>query len=126
MNPANDWIDQARQLLDAWRAGPGQNPAGDPPAAGAHSSDCRWCPVCQVAAVVRGERPEVTAALADVLTATATALRTFATAGDPQGAASGDTASGDTASGDTASEAREGDDPDADDPPPAVQRIEIA
>jgi hypothetical protein len=121
MNPANDWIDQARQLLDAWRAGPGQNPAGDPPAAGAHSSDCRWCPVCQVAAVVRGERPEVTAALADVLTATATALRTFATAGDPQG-----TASGDTASGDTASEAREGDDPDADDPPPAVQRIEIA
>jgi hypothetical protein len=131
MNPANDWIDQARQLLDAWRAGPGQNPAGDPPAAGAHSSDCRWCPVCQVAAVVRGERPEVTAALADVLTATATALRTFATAGDPPGAATGDTAagdtaSGDTASGDTASEAREGDDPDADDPPPAVQRIEIA
>ena len=28
--------------------------------------------------MVRGERPEVTAALADVLTATATALRTFA------------------------------------------------
>jgi hypothetical protein len=37
--------------------------------------------VCQAVAVARGERPEVTAALADLLTTTAGALRTFAEAG---------------------------------------------
>ena len=110
MNP--DWIDQARRLFDALRAGPAPTAADD---GGGHTPDCRWCPVCQVAAVVRGERPEVTAALADVLAATATALRTFA--GDPAPRESG-------------SEATDGDDPATDDPatddPPAVQRIDIA
>ena len=75
MNDAPDWAEQARRLVTglgqtlgaALREGDG----GD-----AHPSDCRWCPVCQVAAVVRGERPEVTDALADVLTAAAAALRT--------------------------------------------------
>ena len=75
MNDAPDWVEQARRLVTglgqtlgaALREGDG----GD-----AHPSDCRWCPVCQVAAVVRGERPEVTDALADVLTAAAAALRT--------------------------------------------------
>jgi hypothetical protein len=80
MNPATDWIEQARRVLDALRApsvaAPGEE--GD-----AHAADCRWCPICQVGSVVRGERPEVTAALADVLTATATALRTFAADTDP-------------------------------------------
>jgi hypothetical protein len=114
MNP--DWIDQARRLLDALRAGPAPTaadaaPADDAPDGG-HSSDCRWCPLCQAAAVVRGERPEVTAALADVLAATATALRTFAAAGAPP-------------PGESGSEATEDERPDTDDPP-AVQRIEIA
>src|SRR4051794_37565924 len=104
MNPATDWIDQARRLLDAL-TGPADS---TPDAEGtAHGSDCRWCPICQVAAVVRGERPEVTAALADVLTATATALRTFAAAGEPPAAPPED-------------EAQE------EDPPSPVQRIEIA
>jgi len=75
VNDAPDWAEQARRLVTglgqtlgaALREGDG----GD-----AHPSDCRWCPVCQVAAVVRGERPEVTDALADVLTAAAAALRT--------------------------------------------------
>jgi hypothetical protein len=75
VNDAPDWVEQARRLVTglgqtlgaALREGDG----GD-----AHPSDCRWCPVCQVAAVVRGERPEVTDALADVLTAAAAALRT--------------------------------------------------
>ena len=75
MNDAPDWVEQARRLVTglgqtlgaALREGDG----GD-----AHPSDCRWCPVCQVAAVVRGERPKVTDALADVLTAAAAALRT--------------------------------------------------
>src|SRR5829696_10009714 len=79
MNPGTDWIEQGRRLLETLRGGVDAAPAD---ADGAeHSSDCRWCPVCQVAAVVRGERPEVTAALADVLTTAATALRTFAAAG---------------------------------------------
>jgi hypothetical protein len=106
MNPGTDWIEQGRRLLETLRSGVDAAPAD---ADGAeHSSDCRWCPVCQVAAVVRGERPEVTAALADLLTTAATALRTFAAAG---GDAPGATAEPD--------EAGEGD-------APAVQQIDIA
>jgi hypothetical protein len=101
MNPGTDWIEQGRRLLETLRSGL-DAPAG----AEEHSSDCRWCPVCQVAAVVRGERPEVTAALADVLATAATALRTFTAAGDAPAA----TAEPDTDEGD----------------PPAVQRIDIA
>jgi hypothetical protein len=76
MNDGPDWVEQARRLV----TGLGQTLGaalreGD---AAAHPSDCRWCPVCQVAAVVRGERPEVTDALADVLTAAAAALRSVA------------------------------------------------
>jgi hypothetical protein len=87
MTPGTDWIDQAQRLVEALRGGlAGAVPPVDDAATGArHSSDCRWCPVCQVAAVVRGERPEVSAALADVLTAAATALRTVAAAGHPAG-----------------------------------------
>ncbi|TFV52225.1 hypothetical protein [Blastococcus sp. TF02A-35] len=71
MTTGAEWLDQARRLLDAVR-GP------EPAAGGEHASDCRWCPVCQAAAVVRGERPEVTEALADLLTTAAAALREFA------------------------------------------------
>lgn len=104
MTSGTDWIDQAQRLVEAVRGSlaaatsaaatsaatasstadassadaSGTDPAG-------HSADCRWCPVCQVAAVVRGERPEVTAALADVLTTAATALRTVAAGGPPAG-----------------------------------------
>jgi hypothetical protein len=104
MNPGTDWIDQARRVLDAVRSSAGETAPGD---GGEHAADCRWCPVCQVAAVVRGERPEVTAALADVLTATATALRTFAAAAE-------------AASSPAAEDVQE------EDPPSPVQRIEIA
>jgi len=102
MNPSTDWIDQARRVLDALRSSAA--PTDEAP----HTSDCRWCPVCQVAAVVRGERPEVTAALADVLTATATALRTFAAAAEAPTAPAAE------------GEAQE------EDPPPVAQHIEIA
>ena len=104
MNPGTDWIESARRLVETLRPPAG----GDAPPGEFHSSDCRWCPVCQVTAVVRGERPEVTAALAEVLTATATALRTFAAA-DPEGPR-----------GPADAAAEEGD------PPPPVQQIEIA
>jgi hypothetical protein len=80
MTSGTDWIDQAQRLVEAVRGGL----AGGAPAGGdRHSADCRWCPICTAAAVVRGERPEVTAALADVLTAAAAALRTIGAAGQP-------------------------------------------
>jgi hypothetical protein len=81
---------QARLLMETLRAAVPADPAGTAAqaasaardaAAGAAaqlSGDCRWCPLCQAAAMVRGERPELSAALADILTATATALRQFA------------------------------------------------
>ncbi|CCG03035.1 hypothetical protein [Blastococcus saxobsidens] len=79
MTTGADWLDQARRLFDAVRASAESRPEA---AEGAHGDDCRWCPVCQAAAVLRGERPEVTAALADVLATTAAALRTFAEGSD--------------------------------------------
>jgi hypothetical protein len=115
MNPGTDWIDQARRVLDALHAGTAT--AEDASAEG-HSAECRWCPVCQVAAVVRGERPELTAALADVLTATATALRTFAEAAHPDAQARAEAESeADSDAGEAAT---------AGTTPPRVQRIDIA
>jgi hypothetical protein len=83
MTPGTNWIDQAQRLVEALR-GPATT-ADDTGTGDRHSADCRWCPVCQVASVVRGERPEVTAALADLLTAAAAALHTVAAAGNPDG-----------------------------------------
>lgn len=115
MTTGNDWMDQVRQLVDAVRGGeagrPGAAAPGEPGTAEDHGSDCRWCPICQAAAVLRGERPEVTAALADVLTTAATALRSFAE--EPSGPA------GPEGPG-------EGEQTPDEEPPPAVQRIEIA
>ena len=110
MTTGADWVDQARRLLDAFVQDQAASSAASPASEGAHRADCSWCPLCQAAAVVRGERPEVTAALADVLTATASALRTFAES--PQTAEPGPAV-------------HEDDEPEAE-PPPAVQRIEIA
>jgi len=82
MTTGADWLDQARRLMETLRdsAAQGTAPgaATTPPAAAPAGSDCRWCPLCQAAAVVRGERPEVSAALADILATTAAALRQFA------------------------------------------------
>ncbi|WP_051684379.1 hypothetical protein [Blastococcus sp. URHD0036] len=114
MTPGNDWLDQARRLVtglgQALAAGPPpQGSDAGPEASAAHGSDCRWCPLCQAAGVLRGERPEVTAAIADALTAAAAALRTLAAEPPrtaPQAAPEEGTADGPGA--------------------PAVQHIEIA
>jgi hypothetical protein len=111
-----DWGEQARRLMDGVR-GVLAEPARIPEGAG-HAAECRWCPLCQAIAVVRGERPEVSAALADLLTTAAAALRSVAAepgagaaaepaaepAADPHGSAPDDTG----------------------EPPSEVQRIEIA
>ncbi len=81
MTEGTDWVEQARRLVaglgesglgQAWADARGRVLAEDHEPGG----DCRWCPVCQFAAVAR--RPEVTNALADVLTAAAAARRTAA------------------------------------------------
>ncbi len=87
MSEAVDWVEQARRLV-AGLGGTGlgaTGPAGAGPAwtdtrGDGHDpgGDCRWCPVCQLAAVAR--RPEVSEALADALTSAAAALRAFAAA----------------------------------------------
>ena len=113
MSTGADWVEQARKLVDTFlapaepAADGGMSPDGCPDPA-AHGAACRWCPVCQVVAVARGERPDVSAALADVLTATATALRTFAAAAEAPTAPAAE------------------DDVQVEDPPPVAQQIEIA
>ena len=118
MTPGTNWIDQAQRLVEALRGGlAGAPPTDDDATTGdRHSSDCRWCPVCQATAVLRGERPEVTAALADVLTAAAAALRTVAAGGNPE-APTTEAEPGTT-------EAEPG--RQESEPTPPVQRIEIA
>jgi hypothetical protein len=100
MTTSDDWADQARRLLEAFRAAP--EGAEHVP------GECTWCIHCQVLAVLRGDRPEVTAALSDVLATASAALRAFADdtpAAEPDG---------------------QEDEPSHRDPAPVVQRIEIA
>ena len=87
MTTGADWLDTARRVVDTFLAppptaspatSPGPGPGATAGEGAGHAETCRWCPVCQAVAVARGERPEVTAALADLLTTTAEALRTFA------------------------------------------------
>jgi hypothetical protein len=67
------------------------------------ASDCQWCPLCQFAGVLRGERPELTAKLAEAGTNLLAVFRALTepagSSGDPAGTTSPDDASSD-ASGD--------------------------
>jgi hypothetical protein len=103
MTSGADWADQARRLLEAVKAAASTEGSGDEHPAG----ECRWCPHCQLLAVLRGDRPEVTAALDDVLATASAALRSFS--GEP-----------------TPENAGDGEEPSRSDPAPVVQRIEIA
>ena len=47
------------------------------PADGHGGPECQWCPLCQFAAVLRGERPEVTERVAEAGTALMTAMKAF-------------------------------------------------
>jgi hypothetical protein len=121
MSDRPDWVEQARQVLSGLGATLGdtlRDAAARADGQPAHADDCRWCPVCQAAAVVRGERPEVTAALADLAGAAAAALRAFAEAG-----ATGPAPAAERAAGQPEGEEPEGEVPAA--PAPPVQRIEI-
>ena len=109
MTAPPDWLDQARRLLDSFVQSQHARAAEGSSASTASGADCAWCPLCSAAAVVRGERPEVSAALADVLTAAATALRNLAEAAPAPGSEA-------PAAPESGPEGE---------PPPAVQRIEI-
>ena len=91
--PGPDWVEQARRFaagLAAEHAETGLtdvlggllgDAAGRRPEDGAapdHSAECRWCPLCTGLAALRGRRPDLLEALADVLAGAATALRTTA------------------------------------------------
>jgi hypothetical protein len=76
-NPAAPLIGEALRLVSSvqeWAqdwAHRGSGEAGE-----RHTgSDCQWCPLCQFAAVLRGEHPEVTDRVAEAGTALAGALR---------------------------------------------------
>ncbi|MCZ2819899.1 hypothetical protein O2V63_06120 [Modestobacter sp. VKM Ac-2977] len=97
--PGPDWVEQVRRLAAGLAAEHAagtrltdvlgdllDTPAARPDAAsrpeddGAATrpqpaDDCRWCPVCVGLAALRGRRPDLVEALADVLTSAATALR---------------------------------------------------
>jgi len=91
--PRPDWVEQARRFAAGLAAehasgagltdvlggllGTPDAPAADgpPPDSGA---ECRSCPLCAGLAALRGSRPDLVEALADVLAGAATALRTFA------------------------------------------------
>lgn len=63
----------AREWLAAQRSG-GPGPADALSGFGA-SDECRYCPLCQAIAVVRGDRPEIAGRIAEVGTALWEALR---------------------------------------------------
>jgi hypothetical protein len=104
---APEWGESVRRLVDGVR-GLLTEPARAADGIG-HGSECRYCPLCQAIAVARGERPEVSAALADLLTTTAASLRAVAESHTAASAAP-----------------EQPQDDDAGEPPPEVQRIEIA
>jgi hypothetical protein len=57
--------------------GPGRSPGGygPPDEAKPDGSACGWCPLCAIVAVVRGERPELVARLAEQLAQLVALLR---------------------------------------------------
>jgi len=92
-SPSPDWVEQARRFAAGLAAehasGAGLTDvlggllgAPDAPAADGqpadHSAECRWCPLCVGLAALRGSRPDLVSALADVLASAAAALRTVA------------------------------------------------
>ncbi len=80
-DPASSLGDEVARivgLVQNWARESFPAPAGRPEADGhTHASDCDWCPLCQFAAVLRGERPEVTERVAEAGAAIASAFRSL-------------------------------------------------
>lgn len=72
--PSSPILEEAAKLAAAvqeWARKNLPEPTGDP------HSDCQWCPLCQFASVLRGERPEVNEKLAEAGNAIVGALRSL-------------------------------------------------
>jgi len=88
--PGPDWVEQARRFaagLAVEHPGLRDTLGGllgaartDPPAE--HGAECRSCPLCAGLGALRGRRPDLMEALADVLTSAAATLRSAAAAPD--------------------------------------------
>jgi hypothetical protein len=68
-----DFGDETRKLMSAvqeWA----RRTFPEPPS-GHGGPECQWCPLCQFASIVRGERPEVTEKMAEAGSALAKAAR---------------------------------------------------
>jgi hypothetical protein len=66
--------DEAAKLLDAvqdWA----RRSFGDSAHIATGAPECTWCPVCQLIAVVRGDRPEISDKIADATASVVAALR---------------------------------------------------
>jgi hypothetical protein len=96
--PGPDWIEQARRFaagLASEHAGTGLpgvlggllTGAAAAPDGEDHGAECRNCPVCTALAALRGRRPDLLEALADVLATASTALRASAARATPDGSA---------------------------------------
>jgi hypothetical protein len=83
--PPVDFGDEARKLIStvqqwAQRALPA-------PPSGHGGPECQWCPLCQVASVLRGDHPELTERMVEAGTTVATALRSLIESATNAGAA---------------------------------------
>lgn len=79
-SPASPILEEAAKLASAvqeWARKNLPEPTGDP------HSDCQWCPLCQFASVLRGERPEVNEKLTEAGNAIVGALRALLEPGTP-------------------------------------------
>jgi len=72
--------EEAVKLLEAVQDWLRRPPLSEHLATGA--PECTWCPICQLVAVLRGERPDVNEKIASVVTA----LRAMLDGGDVQSA----------------------------------------
>jgi hypothetical protein len=80
-NPAAPLIGEALRLVSSMQDWAQDWTHRDPGDAGERHGDCQWCPLCQFAAILRGEYPEVTDRVAEAGTALAGALRALVEAG---------------------------------------------
>ena len=66
--------DEAAKLLDAvqdWA----RRSFGDSAHIATGAPECTWCPICQLIAVLRGDRPEISDKIADATASVVSALR---------------------------------------------------
>lgn len=97
---------------------------GDPDTAriATGAPECCWCPLCQLIAMLRGERPDLVERLADAQTALAGTLRALADAMKPTGTPGGGPADSEAASREPAAGRQTGDEPATGGEPAAGRR----